>query len=415
MKQNNGQSGAAAKSAVPLSEPTIQKIENYLSKHYSFRYNEVTAKAEWKRVNGTEPFRPISDFQINSLVRELIKTEIQCSATTVRNVLYSDFSPVFNPFKIYLQGLPAWDGVSDHISELAGTVQTNNDPLWQHCFKKWFVAMVGSLMSDDVINHCVVVFSGKQGIGKTTWMLNLVPKPLKDYCFSGTINPGNKDTLIQLSECMLINLDELENLNRTELGAMKEIITKAGIRIRRPYGYSAETMPRRASFAGSVNGKEFLSDTTGSRRFLCFDAISINYQHSISLDSVYAQALYLLQNGFQYWFSPSDIELINKNNEQYRTMSIEEELLLSSFEPCTLDEAEYFYTTTELVNWFSQKVKMNVTDSSKQKMGKALRAHGFLRLKRQGRYVYALVAKDGEIMEYERYFSPDTDEIELTG
>lgn len=415
MKKNNEQTGAAAKTAVPLSEPTIQKIENYLSKHYCFRYNEVTAKAEWQRINCTEPFRPISDFQINSLVRELIKTEIHCSATTVRNVLYSDFSPVFNPFKSYLQALPAWDGVTDHISDLASTVQTNNDSLWQHCFKKWFVAMVGSLMCDDVINHCVVVFSGKQGIGKTTWMLNLVPKALKDYCFSGTINPGNKDTLIQLSECMLINLDELENLNKTELGAMKEIITKAGIRIRRPYGYSAETMPRRASFAGSVNGKEFLSDTTGSRRFLCFDAISINYQHSIPLDSVYAQALYLFQNGFQHWFSHDDIALINKNNEQYRTMSIEEELLMSSFEPCSLDKAEYFYTTTELVNWFSQKVKMNVTDSSKQKMGKALRAHGFLRLKRQGRYVYALVAKDGEMMEYERYFSPGTDEIELTG
>lgn len=415
MKKNNDQTGAAAKTAVPLSEPTIQKIENYLSKHYRFRYNEVTAKAEWQRVNGGEPYRPITDFQVNSLVRELIKAEVQCSGTMVRNVLFSDYTPVFNPFKSYLQGLPAWDGVTDHIADLASTVQTNNDPLWQHCFKKWFIAMVGSLMCDEVINHCVVVFSGKQGIGKTTWMLNLVPQQLKDYCFSGTINPGNKDTLIQLSECMLINLDELENLNRTELGAMKEIITKAGIRIRRPYGYSAETMPRRASFAGSVNGKEFLNDTTGSRRFLCFDAISIDYQHSISLDKVYAQALTLFQSGFQHWFSPADIELINKNNEQYRTMSVEEELLLSNFEPCALDDAEYFYSTTELVNWFSNKVKMNVTDSAKQKLGKALRSHGYLRIKRQGRYVYALLGKDPELVEYQTHFSPVTDELELTG
>lgn len=415
MKKNNEQPGAAAKTAVPLSEPTIQKIENYLSKHYSFRYNEVTGKAETKKANGVEPFRPITDFQINSLVRELIKAEVQCSATTVRNVLFSDFTPIYNPFHSYLKGLPAWDGVTDHIAELAATVQTNNDPLWQHCFKKWFVAMVGSLLSDDVINHCVVVFSGKQGIGKTTWMLNLVPQSLKEYCFSGTINPGNKDTLIQLSECMLINLDELENLNRTELGAMKEIITKAGIRIRRPYGHSAETMPRRASFAGSVNGKEFLSDTTGSRRFLCFDAISINYRHNIDLDKVYAQAIELFSNGFQHWFSPADIELINKNNEQYRTMSVEEELLLSNFEACSMNDAEYFYSTTELVNWFSQKVKMNVTDSSKQKLGKALRAHGFIRLKRQGRYVYALRSKDEEIMEYETHFSTPVDEMEYTG
>lgn len=55
--------------------------------------------------------------------------------------------------------------------------------------------------------------------------------------------PGNKDTLIHLVECMLINLDELENLNRTEIGSLKELITKNQIRIRRPYGHNNETYP----------------------------------------------------------------------------------------------------------------------------------------------------------------------------
>lgn len=54
----------------------------------------------------------------------------------------------------------------------------------------------------------------------------LMPLELKQYIFSGSINPNNKDTLIHLAECMLINLDELENLNRTEIGSLKELITK---------------------------------------------------------------------------------------------------------------------------------------------------------------------------------------------
>lgn len=415
MTQTKAQTGAAGKTAVPLTEPTIQKIENHLSKNYRFRYNEVTGTTEWQKITGGEAFKPIIDFQINSFVRELTKEQVQCSGNMVRNVLLSDYTPVFNPFKSYLQSLPAWDGTTDYISDLAKTVSTNNDPLWQYCFKKWVVAMVGSLLDDNVVNHCVIVFSGEQGIGKTTWMLNLVPSALKDYCYSGTINPGNKDTLIQLSECMLINLDELENLNRTELGAMKEIITKAGIRIRRPYGYTAETMPRRASFAGSVNGKEFLSDTTGSRRFLCFDATKIDYRHSISLDDVYAQAIKLFQSGFQHWFSQADIELINKNNEQYRTMSIEEELLLANFEPCAIEEADYYYSTTELLNWFSQKVKINVTEGAKQKMGKALRSNGFHRLKKQGRYVYALLEKGLDVEDYTPHPLPKGQQLALTG
>jgi predicted P-loop ATPase len=98
-----------------------------------------------------------------------------------------------------------------------------------------------------------------------------MPKPLKEYIFSGTINPSNKDTLIHLAECMLINLDELENLNKTEIGSLKEIITKTHIRMRKAYGHNNENMPRRASFAGSVNTAQFLNDTTGSEDSLCFE------------------------------------------------------------------------------------------------------------------------------------------------
>lgn len=409
-KKNTG----AAKPAASRSLPTIQKVENYLSKHYQFRYNEVTGKVEWKPLNSTTAYVPISDFQINSLARKLIKADIACSGNLIRNILLSDYTPVYNPFKQYLSGIPVWDGQTDYIQQLAATVSTTNDPLWQMCFRKWLVAMVGSLLQDDVVNHTVIVFSGKQGIGKTTWILNLVPPQLKEYCFSGTINPGNKDTLIQLSECMLINMDELENLNRNELGTMKEIITKASIRLRRPYGYSTESMPRRASFAGSVNGKEFLSDTTGSRRFLCFEAMAINYHHAVPLDGVFAQAMHLFQNGFQFWFSPADIEAINKNNEQYRCMAVEEELLLAYFEPCEVSEASYFFSTTELVNWFSQTVKMNVTDTAKQKMGKALRAHKFQRIKKKDRYVYALKENETEQIN-QNHYSTLTDQMLLSG
>ena len=250
--------------------------------------------------------------------------------------------------------------------------------------------MVGCAIKDEVTNHTVIVFSGRQGLGKTTWALNLLPKQLREYCFSGTINPSNKDTLTHLSETILINLDELENLNKSDLGALKELITKGSIRLRRPYGYSSETMPRRASFIGSVNGKEFLNDTTGNRRFLCFEVIHIEYLHTINIDLAYAQALYLFQNGFQFWFNPAETDAINKNNEQFRNMSVEEELLKQYFEPCPADDADQLLSTTELLTWLGKRVKVSLTDAAKLKMGKALKVLGFLRLKRQNKYVYAL-------------------------
>lgn len=384
----------AADEAASNSIPVIQKIENYLNQNFKLRYNEVTGRVEFLELNKSTEFEELNDYAINSINRKMLKEKVSCNPGLLKTVLFSDYTPVYNPFKTYLNNLLEWDCETDYIDELANTITTTNNSLWSFCFRKWLVAMVGSLLDDNVINHTVIVFSGAQGIGKTTWMLNLVPAELKKYCFSGTINPNNKDTLIQLSECMLINLDELENLNRSELGAMKEIITKNGIRVRRPYGHSAEFLPRRASFAGSVNGKEFLNDTTGSRRFLCFEVTAINYMHSIALENVLAQAVALFKNGFQYWFDTQEIKRINKNNEQFRIMSVEEELLLAHFSPCSVDGADYFFTTTELIHHFTKHIKIQLTDSAKQKMGKALRAHKFERLKKQGRYVYALKVKE---------------------
>jgi predicted P-loop ATPase len=332
----------------------------------------------------------MSDYQLNTLVREMIHAGIKCNASLLRNTLLSNFTPVFNPFTEYFDGLPAWDGVTDHIQELANTVTTTNDTLWHICLRKWLVAMVACAISDTVVNHTVIVFAGKQGLGKTTWILKLVPPSLKDYCFSGTINPSNKDTLIQLSENIMINMDELENLNKSDLGTLKEIITKASIKMRRPYGISNETLPRRASFMGSVNGHEFLNDATGNRRFLCFETTKIDYGHTVQLDLVYAQALYLFRTGFKYWFDSAENDAINQNNSQFRNLSVEEELLTEYFAPCTVDEADHLFTTTELLTWLTQKAKVSLTDAAKQKMGKALKANGYIRVKRQNRYVYAL-------------------------
>ena len=58
---------------------------------------------------------------------------------------------------------------------------------------------------------------------------------------------------------------------------------------------------------------------------------------------------------------------------------------------------------------------MNETDATKQKLGKVLRAHKFLRIKRQDRYVYALKQKDEELVGCQTRFKQQTDLFELEG
>lgn len=367
----------------------IDRLETFLNYRYSFRYNVVSGKLEYKATKATL-WKPVTDFVENSILREILKAKVKCNINTLRNLLRSDYCEQFDPFKDYFDNLPNNEDETDYITELANTITTTKQELWLTCFKKWFVAMVACVTNEKETNQTVIVFSGKQGLGKTTWIEKLIPKPLKDYMFSGTINPNNKDTLIHLAECMLINLDELGNLNRTEIGTLKELITKTHIRMRKAYGHNNETLPRRASFAGSVNTAQFLNDTTGSRRFLCFEVELIEYTHDIDINLAYAQAIQLYKNGFRFWFNQEEIKEINQNNEQYQARSPEEELLLTWFEIADRETANNFINTTQIAAKLAEKAKLNITDGTVMKLGKALKKHGFLRLSKKNGYVYAV-------------------------
>jgi len=384
----------------------IERLEMFLNKRYNFRYNIVTGKLEYKKVRN-QMYKPITDFVENSILREVLKAKVKCSIQGLRYLLMSDYVEQFDPFKEYFFNLSAINQEVDYITELANTITTTNQELWLECFKKWFVAMVACVTNEKVVNQTVIVFSGKQGIGKTTWMEKLVPKPLKDYLFSGTINPNNKDTLIHLAECMLINLDELENLNKTEIGSLKEIITKSHIRMRKAYGHNNETLPRRASFAGSVNTAQFLNDTTGSRRFLCFEVEFIEYHHNVNLDYCYKQALHLIDQGFRYWFNNEEIKNINQNNEKYQIKTPEEELLLTWFEKADKETATAFLNTTQIATRLAYFGNININNATIMQLGKALKKLGYLRVIKGKNYVYAVKEKDYDQVQKESKFLED--------
>jgi predicted P-loop ATPase len=378
----------------------IQQIKKYLNQYGSFRYNEVNGKLEHKRNDKTD-FTELADYNLNSFFVGLGEKNIKCTPSQLKDILTSDFVPRYNPFTKFLEDLPPWDRKRDYIGELASTINTADQNLWANTFKKWLVALVGSMKVDNIINHTVLVLVGRQGLGKSTWLYNLVPDPLKKYCYAGTIKMGDKDTLILLSEKMLIVLDELAYLNGRQVNELKEVITKHDVQLRRAYGRFNETMPRRASFAGSVNDKEFLSDTTGSRRFLTFEVSDIEYGNKVDLTMVYSQALALFNsNEFQYWFDLNEITEIQKNNEQYRINSIEEEYLLMTFEPASKEQKHKCMTTTEILTFFNQMYGVPISNATKLRLGKALKANKFETMTYRNRKAYRLKELDKEKENY---------------
>ena len=78
-----------------------------------------------------------------------------------------------------------------------------------------------------------------------------------------------RDVQTLIAEYLFINIDDqLKALNKRDENELKNLITTPRVKYRRPYDTYIEECPHLASFMASVNGNDFLTDPTGSRRFL---------------------------------------------------------------------------------------------------------------------------------------------------
>ena len=429
----NGRGVDATSQMPPLEPPgekkkagrqqyTLKKVETMLSGIFEFRYNEVTGMAEFRYRKTKGEFQRLEDYDENSMFRMLHNAGQIIPLNTLHALLHCDYVPAFNPFRAYFKKLTKWDGVTDYIGQLAKTVQTSDDAYWETCLRKWFVAFAISLIVEEVINHAVIVFIGAQGVGKTTWMKRLLPKALKNYAATAALHTDNKDTSIQLAECALIILDEMESLNRKDLASFKELITQQFVRVRRPYGRNSENLIRYASFTASVNHDKILTDLTGSRRYLCVTVKSMDYLHTVNMDGCMAQAYALYKSGFKFWFNQEDIEVLTRSNEDYMSKSVMEELIVTWLRPITRAD---WKTKSQFVNGHNMKAmnatliatflmgKANFTigDGVVAQIGKIMSNLKFEHIKKGNNHAYLLRIVDADVVERENN-SPDDSEAQ---
>lgn len=374
------------------------EIENYLSTHYEFRYNTVLGRTEYRSRN-SGIFTKVGRYEINTLRRELdCDKNIATSAENLYSIIESSFSPRINPVQEYLKGLPLIDigdssscddaGCRDSnvssfspkaISDLASCVVVRKSNKWLSYLTKWLVAVVANAMNDrECRNHTCLVLTGEQGKFKTTFLDLLCPPKLHGYNYTGKIYPQEKDTLTYIGQNLIVNIDDqLKALNKRDENELKNLITCPMVKYRMPYDKYVEEHPHLASFVASVNGNDFLTDPTGSRRFLPFEVLSIDIERAkaISMDSVYAEAKALLKSGFRYWFDDDEIAELYRESEDFQVQTAEMELLLRCFEkPTEANPHSSYMTTTEIITYLGLYTHHPL---SLKHMGEALRKAGF--------------------------------------
>ncbi len=314
---------------------------------------QIAVMGEGLRVTG---WRDITTSDINDIVCDCSnESGLQITAREVLAVLQSHRVPDVHPLREYVLNCKPWEpGSHDWIGWLSEQVTVEGgkeaQKLWRICFTKWFVAMVASWLKDEAVNQQVLVLIGRQGIYKTTWLEHLLPPELRAYsCKMANSTQLNKDERLRIAEYGLIALDEIDAMGAKELNVMKSVITASDISERAAYGYTKERRVRLASFCASGNKQEFLTDLTGNRRWLPFQVENIQNPFYITLpyEQIYAEARYLVETGFQYWFDLDDIEKLEVHNEDFRAQENEEQLLAVYFDIPSAGSGT-FMTTAEI-------------------------------------------------------------------
>ena len=393
---------------------SVEDIQQFLSDRVLMRYNLVTHQTEvhWLTDFGDDlqqipQWERINDRIENTLWKELSK-EKPVRMRDLQYVIGSDYVPAYHPFRFYLEHLLPWtEEQGDNIMELSLSVNVKGDSDEQFLFaeylKKWLVAMVASWMDDRVVNNVMLVLIGPQGAYKTTWFAHLLPPQLREYFYTKT-NSGmvSKDDLLTLSQYGLMCWEELDSMQLKELNKLKAAMTMPSINERAAYARHHENRPHLASFCGTGNNVQFLSDPTGTRRWLPFEVENIDSPMSspFNYEGIYSQAYALYRQGFRYWFDKNEILQLAQHNKQFETANLEMELIAQYFRvPNGNEPAEFISVAMAL-----QIVGANITQKlSSVKLGRAFKDMGFQFHKSHGIRGYIAVRRSAEEMRSMRY------------
>ena len=353
----------------------LERLEAYLLAHYDFRFNVLTEQTEYRR-KGENLFRQMEQRTLNTLCIDARYRGINCWDKDVSRLLLSEKVATYHPFVDYLAGLPKWDG-EDRVSELA--LRVSDKSLWVNGFHRWMLAMVAQWMGME--GQCAnavapLLVSTEQGRYKSTFCSILLPDELQKFYIDKFDLTSESGCEQKLSLFGLINMDEFDRYSVRSMATLKNLMQLKRLTFRKSHRNYYSQLPRIASFIGTSNQKELLTDTTGSRRFLCVEVKGkINCTRPDYLQ-LYAQLKEELLNGERYWFSSEEEHDIQMNNRMFYKHSPEEDVFFRCFRLPESGEESVLLSPTEIFCRLQKKFPAAFRGGSPSRMGRILTSMG---------------------------------------
>ena len=364
-------------------------IQEFLASEYEFRRNVISGKIEFRTRNNNKVFRSFTVEDLNSilLVAEQELPDEKRLRDRALTIIHSRQTPDYDPARELLMALPAWDG-KNHIDALLDRLPglRAEQRYWMHLFLR---SMVAHWLQKDSLhgNEVVPTFIGEQGCGKSTFCRLLLPPELREY-YLDHVNLANKfDKEMALTNNLLVNIDELDQVRRSQQAELKQLLSKNRVNGRPIYGRTQDDRLRYASFVATTNNRHPLHDPTGSRRYLCIEISAgriIDNETPIDYDQLYAQLLAEVEAGERYWMTEEETRALQRANAPYQSTLDLERIILDCFRQPAEDEPCKPISMTAILDIVMHDYPtVRPLHSTKIQLGHALLNNGFLS-KREG-------------------------------
>lgn len=370
--------GFAGKSSLLPEQLFVMQMDEFMRRRYEFRFNQLTSQVECRQRNSFDfYFRPVDKRLMSSITMNAQYEGIKLWDKDVVRYLNSDRVPVYQPVEEFLYELPRWNG-KDYIGDLARRVPCDN-PHWEQLFRRWFLGMVAHWrgLGKNHANSTSPILVGPQAYRKSTFCRLILPPCLQAYYTDSIDFSRKRDAELYLNRFLLINMDEFDQIGINQQSFVKHILQKPVVNTRRPNASAVEELRRYASFIGTSNHKDLLTDTSGSRRYIGVGVTGvIDVVRPIDYEQLYAQAMAALYHNERYWFDEKEEAILTEANQEFEQSPAIEQLFLVYYRVAEDEEEGEWMLAADLLQRIQKASKMKFSPGQVNYFGRILQRLG---------------------------------------